>query len=543
MRSAIYCRVSTDKQEHEGTSLDTQGAACREEAAKQGLTVADERVYRETWSGKTRERPQLTRLREAVRGREIDAVIVYAVDRLSRNQTDIFLLLDEMDKANVLFICVTEPFENTPMGKAFLSMRAAFGEMEREKIKERVTRGRIAKAKAGKIPCGGHTAYGWTWIKGEGRREPHPEQSKIVIQMFHWVADEGLTLYGVQKRLHERGVTAPDGGEYWNPSSIRRIIKSPAYTGRTIWDGIEVPGASPAIISVDLYDRAQEQIKRNLTTSKRNAKRPYLLSGLLVCSKCGRIYRGTAQSYSRKDGSLYERRTYRCGGSDPRVSNVCDGKLIVADEAEAAVWDFAQNLLRNPALIVAELERQRDAQDTTEIESEIDSVRKSIERVDTRKQRIASLTLKIEDDDEREAYFKRERAAITADTERLRADEQRLVARKMRDVITSDKIADIEAFCARWCANLGTLTADEKRRVLSALNFKVTVEEDGTRLLVEGYVPCGCITLRQSNSADPARSHRRATIRGNSPPSTGGMSRSGYGATRRSPSPVVRRST
>src|SRR3712207_604554 len=89
-RAAIYVRVSTQDQEREGTSLETQEAACRRFAAEHGYSVAEAHVYRETYSGaEFHDRPRLADLRAALRARDVDVVIAYAVDRLSRDQIHI----------------------------------------------------------------------------------------------------------------------------------------------------------------------------------------------------------------------------------------------------------------------------------------------------------------------------------------------------------------------------------------------------------------------------------------------------------------------
>ena len=81
-RAAIYCRVSTGQQETEGTSLETQEASCRAHCAEQGYEV--QAVYREVHSRmELWERKELTRLREAARRRDIDVIVVHAIDRLS----------------------------------------------------------------------------------------------------------------------------------------------------------------------------------------------------------------------------------------------------------------------------------------------------------------------------------------------------------------------------------------------------------------------------------------------------------------------------
>src|SRR5579883_2382341 len=87
-RAAIYVRVSSRLQEDEGTSLETQEEYCRQYADEHGYRVLDAHVYREVHTGiELWERPQLTRLREAIRRRQFDAVIAYAIDRRSEEHT------------------------------------------------------------------------------------------------------------------------------------------------------------------------------------------------------------------------------------------------------------------------------------------------------------------------------------------------------------------------------------------------------------------------------------------------------------------------
>ena len=167
-RAAIYCRVSTDKQEQDGTSLDSQESACKAYCDQHGLTVAD--VYRETFSGYTRERPQLRKLREQVRSGAVDTVVVYATDRLARNQSDIGVLVDDIYTHHATLDCVTEPFENTAVGKFILGARTFAAEVEREKIKERTMRGKRTRVESGKVHGHGSELYGFRRDKVAGVR-------------------------------------------------------------------------------------------------------------------------------------------------------------------------------------------------------------------------------------------------------------------------------------------------------------------------------------------------------------------------------------
>src|SRR4051812_7447081 len=95
-RVAIYVRVSTGGQERDGTSLDTQEERCRAHAADNGYSVVG--LWSDTYSGaKYRERPGLSALREQIRARGVDVVLCYALDRLSRHQSHIAILVEEVE--------------------------------------------------------------------------------------------------------------------------------------------------------------------------------------------------------------------------------------------------------------------------------------------------------------------------------------------------------------------------------------------------------------------------------------------------------------
>jgi site-specific DNA recombinase len=145
MRAIIYSRVSTDAQERDGTSLDTQERAGVEYAEAQGWQIV-ERI-RDAASGYTLDRPGAGRVREAIKNRDADVVVAYAVDRLSRNQNHIGVLFDEAQQSAVRLEFVTERFEDTAIGRFILAARAFIGEVEREKISERTMRGKAERAR------------------------------------------------------------------------------------------------------------------------------------------------------------------------------------------------------------------------------------------------------------------------------------------------------------------------------------------------------------------------------------------------------------
>src|SRR6266851_2819574 len=157
----LYCRVSRDPQE-DNTSLDEQEAAGRQFCRDNGLIVG--MVHRETYTGYLyRERKKLSLMRERYREGKIQGVVIRTLDRLSRSQTHVAILMEEMEHYKVTLHSVKEIIDDTPMGKFARMVLAFVAEMEREKIMDRTVTGKINKAKAGIVVTGNKPLYGWKW--------------------------------------------------------------------------------------------------------------------------------------------------------------------------------------------------------------------------------------------------------------------------------------------------------------------------------------------------------------------------------------------
>ncbi len=134
MRAAIYCRVSTEDQEREGTSLQSQREACQNKARELGYEVPEEFIILETYSGLTLDRPKLPQLRQWVRDKEVDAVIGYTLDRLSRDPVHFIIVQEEMEKACVKLTLVTETVDSSDLGRLITYIRGYAAKLEAEKI-------------------------------------------------------------------------------------------------------------------------------------------------------------------------------------------------------------------------------------------------------------------------------------------------------------------------------------------------------------------------------------------------------------------------
>jgi len=360
MKAAIYCRVSTEDQEREGTSLQTQLDACLAYCKQKGYQVA--RRFTETYSGLTLERPKLTELRDLIQSNDIDVVVVYCLDRLSRDPTHGVILTQELEKHNVTLEAVTETVESTDLGKLISYIRGFASKLEAEKIRERTMRGKLARLKEGKLPQGtGIGIYGYQWDKTTGRRTIIEHEAKVVQKVFTLVL-QGFSFHKIALELNKASIKSKTGS-MWHPLTIRRIATNETFTGKTYFgktkriaktkvtsrpqkDWILLPDVTPPIISEAMFKRTQKVIVQAKQARPIKQNSPYLLTGFMKCSKCGSPIGGTTLN------GKY--RYYKCRGSQPTATRdkICNCGYIRANDLENSVWNKIIQMLSHPKTIL-----------------------------------------------------------------------------------------------------------------------------------------------------------------------------------------------
>ena len=511
MKAALYARVSTKEQKEEGSSLETQVEDCLEFASKNGYSV-DGLVFKEDWTGATLDRPELDSIRNLVRGRDIDALIVNSVDRLARNPIHVALLAEECDKHRVKLEFVTEPLDNSPEGQLILYVKGYAAQIEREKIADRTIRGKRMRARQGKIPGGaGINLYGYTYVQGkeegQGVRRVNEEQAKVVRMIFCWLVEDHMTLYGICVKLMEVGISSPKDSGRWGLSTVGRLLRNPAYTGKTYAfkylsvepkkptdttrrylksarqvrpteEWVEIPGATPPIISEEVFALAQEQLKRNLQGSTRNQKHQYLLSGHIRCGLCGRRYIGHTNGFGYQ--------LYRCyGRRRPESVTPCPAKGVKGAESESLVWQEVKKVLVHPDLILSELRRrQEEATHSQAVEDDIKVVDKRIEGVDKSMQRLVTLYRLGEIDDQ---FILNENKKLKGEKERLLEEKTALRNRLEVQTVNEFQLEALREYCDRAAKNIEQFTFEDKRLALAALGIEVIVKPEG--IAIQGAIP------------------------------------------------------
>lgn len=229
------------------------------------------------YSGKDLNRPAIQELMKDVENHEIDTVIVFKLDRISRSQRDTLYLIEEVfNKYNVGFISIRENFDTTsPFGKAMIGILSVFAQLERETILERTRLGLRKRAEAGLWRGGGKIPFPYDYDEKQGILVPNPEKVELLNKM--------ITLYlGGSSFIQISNIVGMD------ESMVEKRILSRTNLGIIPYKGEEFEGQHEPVVSEELYNRI---IKMNKLRSKSRTARHYLLSGKIYCGKCGAKYR------------------------------------------------------------------------------------------------------------------------------------------------------------------------------------------------------------------------------------------------------------
>lgn len=297
-----YIRVSTDNQ-LDNYSIEEQSSRLKSYCAAKGWDI--HKLYIDGgFSGSTLTRPGLTELIEDINNKEIQAVLVYKLDRLSRSQKDTLTLIEDVFLSHhVDFISLNENFDtSTPFGKAMIGILSVFAQLEKDQITERFTMGRIGRAKNGLYHGGPTPPTGYDYINSQLVINPYEaKQVKKVYELFL----KGDTIHSIKDYMHKTFTTKH--GNWSSHTLVLNVLRNEIYIGNVKFKGQVYPGIHQSIIDVPTFNQVQELLKTrhlssSLTTNRSLFTSAYLLSGFLYCTHCGAKYsanHGFYTCYSR----------------------------------------------------------------------------------------------------------------------------------------------------------------------------------------------------------------------------------------------------
>ena len=293
LRCAIYCRKSSEEGlEQDFNSLDAQREACAayiKSQASEGWQLVRERYDDGGLSGGTLERPGLKRLLADIAGGQVDVVVVYKVDRLTRSLLDFAKLVEAFDKAGTSFVSITQSFSTTTsMGRLTLNMLLSFAQFEREVTAERI-RDKIAASKAKGMWMGGTPPIGY---RPDGRSLAIVEEDAAIVRLiFRRYAELGNVRL-LAAELDQQGIRSPArraatgrdfGNRPFSRGQLYRILTNPTYIARIDHGGRSHMANHAPIIDLPLWSEVQASLAANINGASGTAARETsLLAGKLV---------------------------------------------------------------------------------------------------------------------------------------------------------------------------------------------------------------------------------------------------------------------
>lgn len=496
--AVIYCRVSTDKQEQDGESLEYQEEKCRRYAELHDIEVLV--VLKEAKSGFIHysHREQLTLARQMIRDHATDMIIVWDLRRFSRNFVHSAMIFEEIESNGGEIVSVSENIDNSLTGKLIRSILAWSAESEREKILEYSNRRWQTRLEL-ELPIGtGATPYGWKWADADKTKYLiDKEQAAVRFSIFEMFVEMDMSIRSIAHKLTEDDIPTPynwqkprkKGGAakkgVWSPSTVHDYLKAPENIGilvlckqKNAWDEYgklrrvtnpnkkEIPGGIPAIIPHHLYERAQRKLAANRKDKSHLPQNPeqYLLRGHIYCAVCNH------KMSPRKNMNGHY---YYCNKRYSRYDTCPNMPCIKAATADTLVWQECCLLFERLDVIRATLEE--------EIQRSVQSLLENVQG----KEHIIKLQEEITYAKQQQSQFSEETylyTVITQDirikTEQLQRFEEEYTAASHLTAVAAtykDRVTEFLEFLDVMKGEYHKATFAEKRNALDVLGVKVVV--------------------------------------------------------------------
>lgn len=337
---ALYVRVSS-REQVDGYSISEQTERLNGYAHAMGWTGT--RVYTDPgFSGASLNRPAIRQLIEDVKAGKISRVVSWKLDRLSRSQRDTLYLIEDVFLPNGCnYVSMTENFDTaTPFGRAMLGILSVFAQLERERIKERISIGKDGRAKDGRWHGGGLIPIGYRVENTD--LVPDPIEAPQVRECFSLYA-QGKGSHKIANYFCKKGYRHKYG--VWSEATVRGVLANRTYLGIIKWNGNEYTGVHEPLVSPDLFETAQKI--RASRQAVRGPQNRALLSGIVWCKRCGARYfvadHGKARCYACHS---------RCKRNLAMVRDPnCKNDYLKEDELDRLVLDQIRSLVVDPSAL------------------------------------------------------------------------------------------------------------------------------------------------------------------------------------------------
>jgi site-specific DNA recombinase len=302
VRAAVYTRISLDKGQ-EGLGVARQREAAEKLCAARGWQIVDVLDENDTSATSRKARPRYQRLLRMIDGKEIDVVVVWAVDRLVRRLADLEDVIERCERAGVKLATVSGDIDlSTDAGRLVARILASVARGEIERKSTRMESANRQRAQMGKVSTGGIRTLGFT----PGMVKIVPAEAKQIRRGFATMIS-GASLRGIAREWNETAAFRTAHGGEWTPFGVRTVLRNQRYAGRSIHQGTVVGrGRWSPLVSEDVFDAVQAILDDPARKTTPSTARRYLLPGIARC-ECG--------ADVRTGRTQHGRRTYYCAES------------------------------------------------------------------------------------------------------------------------------------------------------------------------------------------------------------------------------------
>ncbi|MFH1415867.1 MAG: recombinase family protein [Elusimicrobiota bacterium] len=342
-KCAIYTRVSTDMQaEKEYNSCQSQETKIRAFIESQDKWDVYQVYSDEGYSGATLQRPGFQKMLSDIEN--IDIILFYKMDRLTRSPKDFYQLVELFEKHEVDFISITERFDtSTPAGRLLRNIMLTFGQFERELTSERVKDKMFERAKLG-FWNGGFIPYGYNNVS---KKLLINKEEAEVVKFVYETFIETESLFKTYRTVKKAGIRTR-GGNVFDKSMLYKMLRNPIYTGRTRYGEKSYQGIHEAIISDDMFELARNYHKKRFLPNK--PFRDYAFAGIVKCGECSSHMTPT-YAYKDKKGVRKRYNYYRCTKTYHQDWYSCSVRQINSARLEKYVFENLERISNDMAYI------------------------------------------------------------------------------------------------------------------------------------------------------------------------------------------------
>ena len=370
LRCAIYTRKSSDEGlDQSFNSLDAQREACEafiKSQKHEGWQLIPTHYDDGGYSGGTMERPALTRLLDDIDAGQVQVVVVYKVDRLTRALTDFAKMIEHFDASGTSFIAVTQQFNTTTsMGRLTLNVLLSFAQFESEVTGERI-RDKIAASKQKGLWMGGYVPLGYD--AKDRTLVINPKEAETVRTIFKQYLELGavrplkthLDEVGIVSKVRVNAAGHKTGGQSIARGALYTLLKNHHYIGQIAHKGTHYEGQHAPIIDAHTWDAVQRKLEDNRNTHAHalRAQSPNLLAGRLFDDKGNAM----SPSHAVKRGKRYRYYTSQAvvqlrpetGGSITRLPADDIERIVIQDLLQALTARITEHTLLGPDAPIAQ---------------------------------------------------------------------------------------------------------------------------------------------------------------------------------------------